>query len=121
MTRSRGNMALPWMTVAGGDAVDAHEGRELDGEFAHEVVGGGLAGVVGDAAFFRDDGVGAGREHERAAQFCSFQSGRGFVGDEVEAGDVDGVGERPLVVGDVALGVGRDEDAAVMAMESMPP
>ena len=52
----------------GGDAVDADEGRELDGEFAHEVVGGGLAGVVGDAALFGDDGVGAGGEDQAAAQ-----------------------------------------------------
>ena len=95
----------------GGDAVDSHQRREFDGELADEVVAGGLGDVVGDGAFFRDGSVGRGREDERALEALLLPRLPGLVADEVAAGDVDGEGDGPLVVGDVAGGVARHEDA----------
>ena len=92
-------------------AVHADQRRQFDGQFAHEMVRRGFAGVVGHRTFLGYDGIGAGGEHQTAGQALFLPNLRGFVSDDVTAGDVNAEGEVPFVVGDVAAGVGREKDA----------
>ena len=92
------------------DSVHTDERGEFHGEFADEVVRGGLGGVVSEASLLGNGGVGAGREYHGSAEPLLAEGLGRLIGDEVAAGDVDIEGERPLVVGDVSGRVARDED-----------
>ena len=48
------------------NAIHAHERRELNGQFAHEMIGRRLGSVVGDRTFFGDGGVGGRRQNQLA-------------------------------------------------------
>ena len=93
-----------------GDAVDADQRGEFHGQLADEVVGGGLRGIVGDGPLLGHRGISARGEDEVTAEALFLPGDEGFVRDEVAAGDIEGEGQSPLVVRDMASGVRRDED-----------
>ena len=94
-----------------GDAVDTNQRGELHRQLADEVIGGGLRGIVGNRALLGHSGISARGQDEVTAEALFLPSLEGFVRDKVTAGDIEGEGERPLVVGDVTSGIRRDEDS----------
>ena len=85
------------------------------------MIGGGLGGVVGNAAFLGDYGVGAGGEDQVAGEALLAPGVGGFVADDVTALDVDAEGEVPFIIGNVAGGIAGPETPAVTQMLSNPP
>ena len=111
MTRSRGNMAEPCTTVAGATPFTRTSGASSIGEFAHEMIGGGLGRVVGDASLFSATTALALVVSTRLPRKpCSFQVLAASSRDQVTAGDIDVERQRPFVVGNVAGRVARHKN-----------
>ena len=75
------------------------------------MIRGSFGSVVGERAFLGHDGVDAGCQDEISWKPLLSPHFRGFVSDDVAAGDVDAEGDGPFVIGNMAGGIGRKENA----------
>src|SRR5215470_3221388 len=75
------------------------------------MVRGRFAGVVSEAAFFGDDGVGARGQHDVRRESLAFENFVRFIGDQISARDVDGESLFPEAVFDAPGFVRRNENA----------
>src|ERR1035438_2907468 len=79
------------------DAVDAHERRKFDGQFAHEMIARRLGNVIRNRTFLGHRRIRRSGEHQLAFKALLFPCLESLVTDEVAAGDIDVEHEGPFV------------------------
>ena len=90
--------------------VDTHQWGEFNRQFTHQVIGRGFAGIVGNRALLGNRPIGAGCDHQAGFQSLGLPDLFGFIRNQVGTCDIDRIGQRPFIIGDIALFIGWDKD-----------